>query len=131
MTWSYDPNEAANLDRVRGKIGDTLTTDQQLSNEVINAILVVKASVTLAAVECCRRLIAKYARDIDKSGANVTASRSQRVNQYRDLLEILEREAGVETQPFVGGLSIAEAEAIEADTDFKLPVFGIGDEDNT
>lgn len=130
MTWSYDPSEATDLDRVRGKIGDINTLDQQLPNETLNAIIAIKADVIDAAIECLNRLIAKYARDIDRSAVGITSSRSQRMNHYADLRDRLERDRLLVTEPFVGGISKSEADVIDANTDFPQPKFKMGGDDH-
>ena len=48
MTWSYNENLSTDRDKVRFRIGDTDTDDQLLSNETIDAILVIRNDVVLA-----------------------------------------------------------------------------------
>ena len=69
MTWSYsgDPS-SSNLDQVRFLIGDTDTTNQQLSNEEINFLLTAWNNVTyLAAAEGCMAIAGKYQNKADFS----------------------------------------------------------------
>ena len=59
MSWSYDTSLPTNKDKVRVSIGDTDSSDQQLSDEEINALLTVHGSVRSTAIAVARMLAAK------------------------------------------------------------------------
>lgn len=130
MTLTYSVAESTNRDRVRGKIGDTDSNRELLDDSTVDAILVVYPSVIAAAIECCKRIIAKLARDVDRSAIGMSASRSQVIQHYRDLIPMLQEELATHGRMFVGGVSVTENEAQDEDTDFVQPSFKIGMGDN-
>lgn len=126
MTWTYSGNPASSdVDNVRFRIGDTNTSDQQLSDEEIEWLLTQYGTAIGAALGACDALIAKYARLVDSRSADVSVSSSQRLAHYRDLKTTLQSQsasiAGV--APYVGGISIAAKESVEQDTDRVKPFF--------
>lgn len=131
MTFSYSASEATGLDQVRGLIGDTDSAAYYLENETITAILTANSdAVGPSSVECVRRILAKLAKDVDRSHPDgISTSRTQRSQQYRDLLRELEGlygKGGGEVTIFVGGSSKAENEAFETNPDFVQPLFRRG-----
>ena len=63
MSWSYDPAAIEKgLNFVRLMVGDTDTSDQQMSDEEINAILAIEADKWRAAAVVADSISAKYAR---------------------------------------------------------------------
>ena len=130
LTWTYSESEATDRDQVRGKIGDTDTNRQLLANETIDAVLVTYATVISASIECCRRIIAKLARDVDRSALGMSASRSQIITHYRDLIVELKAEAAIQGEVFVGGVSQTDVDAQIEDTDAVQPTFTVGQMDN-
>jgi len=137
VSFSYDPSEATSLDQVRGRVGDALEKGKLLENETIAAILVRYPDVLTASIECCKRIIALKARDIDRSAVGFSSSRSQLVTQYKDLIVLLQEEArstlggiGTGGAIFVGGVSDAANITQRDDADFVQPAFTIGGDDN-
>lgn len=130
MTFSYSASEATGLDQVRGIIGDTTDAGHFLENETISAILTANGdAVGPSAVECVRRIIAKIAKETDRSHPDgISVSRTQKSQQYRDLLRELEGlyGKGGSIEMFVGGSSKAENEAFETSPDFVQPSFRRG-----
>jgi len=110
---------------VRLKVGDTDTSDQQLTDaEIEFALDEASDDPAMAAAQCCRWLIAKYSRQVDHANMSLRVSASQRVSQYQKLLEELEDKALTETvAPWAGGLSIAGKDTEELDTDRVDPGF--------
>lgn len=126
MTWTYSGNPASSdVDNVRFRIGDTNTSDQQLSDEEIEWLLTTYESTIGASLGACDALIAKYARAVDSRSADVSVSASQRMKHYQDLKTTLQTQSasisGV--APYVGGISIAAKEAVVDDTDRVKPFF--------
>ena len=126
MTFSYDASEATDLDRVRGMVGDTSSTNPpaMLANETITAILTRKGDVVEAAIECIDRILALKARNGDRSGPGIQSQRQQAFTNYSELRDYLTEQRNASATGVAGGLSDAEVTAIEADTDFILPAFG-------
>lgn len=131
MTVTYDDSEASDLHKVRGIIGDTITDDAYLQDETITALLTVHGSVLATSVECCRRILARIARDTDRNAVGFSASRSQVTQHYRDLMADLSAQLTATATCFVGGTSLSEEQDLESDDDFIEPSFKIGDNDNS
>lgn len=128
MTWTYGgapgtTTSATRRDAVRLLVGDTDTTDQQITDEEI-AFGLSQSSDDLynASALLCRALSGKYARLVDTSIESVSSSYSQRAQHYAELAVRLSREGkrlgtiglGV---PVAGGMSISGMESVESDTD--------------
>ena len=96
MSWTYDGNpgdgtSAERRDAVRLSIGDTISTDPQLSDQEIAYYLAQKAdSAPSASIEAVKGLIAKYSRAVDTDVVGVgKVSASDRVKSYQALLSTL------------------------------------------
>jgi hypothetical protein len=126
MTLTYDAAESSDRDRVRGKIGDTDANRELLDDDTVDAVLELYPSVTSAAIECCRRIIAKLARDVDRGAIGTNASRSQAISNYKDLISMLQSELLTHGRMFVGGESLASNESQSADTGAVQPSFAVG-----
>lgn len=134
MSWSYSGNPASStLDKVRFLIGDTDSTDQQLSNEEINAALADTAdSPYAAAVICIEALVSRYSRLVTKSIGDLSISYGDKAKNYRGLLGDLRRRATLQLcTPYAGGISVADKEIDEADSDVVQPFFKRGMHDDT
>lgn len=66
MSWSYDPTLTTDRDQVRFQIGDTDTADQLLSDEELDALLLLETSVDLAAARAADRLAIEFIRKADE-----------------------------------------------------------------
>lgn len=126
MAWNYSGNpSASDLDWVRFRIGDTLSDDQQLSDEEINSLLTQYGTALKAAYEAAKRLKALYARRVDNSvGDSRSESLSQRQAHYTELaaeieLEINETDAGGGVR--ITGASLARRKTVREDTDRVQP----------
>ena len=123
MTWSFNESLSSDVDKVRLKLGDTDTSDQILQNETISALLTQHSDdIDLATIACCRAIIAKYNRALDRSAAGMSANRSIIVDNYRDLLkELIQANRGNSGAVYSGSFSRSRKETIEDDSDFILP----------
>ncbi len=121
-TYSYsgDPSSSS-LDAVRFAIGDTQSTDWQMSNEEINYLLSGQPSITLAAIGCCKRLIAKYARLATQAVGRVSVQYKERRENYEALLVQLQRDYAPAI--YSGGISVSDKESQNEDTDYDKPTF--------
>ena len=125
MTWSYsgDPS-ASDKDAVRFTIQDTDSSDQQMSDEEVNWLLTEYGSVRAAAIAAARTLAAKYARSVDKAVGDLRLSLSQKHAHYQSLVAQLEKSSAIIAIPWAGGISAADKQAYEDDSDRVRPKFG-------
>lgn len=141
MTWTYTAAPSTSTaegrrDAVRVLIGDTDTTDQQVSDEII-AFGLSQASDEIyeGSAIIARSLAAKYSRLVDTKIEDVESKFSQRRDFYMSLARDLETQAekygnsslGV---PVAGGISLSEMEAAREDTDRVPALFKVGQFDN-
>lgn len=122
MSWSYDTSLATAKDKVRLLIGDTDTSDQQLSDEEVSAILTLNSSdIYSSAIFLAQNLAAKYSRLVDTSIDSFRVSYSQLATKYNDLAGVLQRtkdnSPGGLGVPIVGGVSISDMQTRDADSD--------------
>ena len=129
MSWSYsgDPS-SSDRDALRFLVGDTDTSDQQLSNEELAYLLTEHGAVRPAGIAACRAMIGKYARLVDQSTGSIRISYSQRIKHYQFLLGEIRR--GRLVAPYAGGISVSDAETVNEDTDRAAPTFSVGMHDN-
>jgi len=129
---AYNPAEALDRDKVRGLIGDTVSTSYYLDDETIAAVLTARGSVLEASIECVRRILAKIARDGDYNAVGISASRNPVTMQFRDLLKDLTALRGqdLDAVMFVGGKSRSANQATIDNDDNVDPVYYRGMDDN-
>lgn len=122
MSWSYDPTLATDLDKVRFEIQDTDTSDQLFANEEINALLAVGGGtgVLAVALTLAKKLLLKYARQVDTTVGRVSESASQRYTAMKDLVSRLEADQML-CMPSFGGTEHAKNDALDADTTLVQP----------
>lgn len=125
MTWTFDETLATDRDVVRLETGDTVTADQQLSDEAIDRAIAQRGSVIGAAILCCDWMIAKYSRLVTQSVGSVSVSYGERLANYQTLIARLRLRAG-NTNPFVGGTKVGDKETADLETDRDPPVFSVG-----
>lgn len=134
-TWTYDPALIATtpLYQVRRLIGDVQTGDQQLFDEEINWEITQRhGNVYAAGSECCKLLAGKYSRDVDLVEGELRKAYSARQKAYAARAAELARTAkltGAGT-PYAGGMSVADKQRQEDDSDRVQPQFQIGMMDN-
>jgi hypothetical protein len=129
MAFTY--NLTTTRGQVRLRIGDTNSSDPLLTDAEIDYSITQRTGVLQSAIECVRVILAKIARDIDRSGAQVQSSRSQKTQHYRDLLKDLQAEAAPLSGVRCGGISIDDMADEVEDDDRTQPAFTAGDDDNT
>jgi hypothetical protein len=126
MTWSYDDSLPTDRDKVRFRIGDTDSEEELLSNETLDALLVIRDDVVLASIDAVQAILAKFAREIDRQALGLGGPRSQKTTHYENLLKVLRAEADKgSTGVFYGGATIAAKKAALADTTKPRPPFRI------
>ncbi len=152
MTWTYTGNpwtfpvatQQNLIDTVRFLIGDTDTTDQQLQDGEITGVLNQNGATTLtvtstttspvyfAAIEACRAIMGKVARQVDKGVGDFHLSASQRLKAYQLLIKDLERQSlrHIAVTPYVGGISSSDMQIDQTDDDLIQHQFSIGQMDD-
>lgn len=108
MTWTYGGDPSANTrDEVRFLIGDTDTTDQQVTDEEIAYLLTIYPAQTgypnfRAAAAAASSLAAKYAKSARKSVGALSIDHGQKHQQYLALATDLEKKAASHTSRQMG-----------------------------
>jgi len=131
MTWSFSGDPAnSNLDNVRVKVGDIDTTDQLVTDEIINFAISDEPTLNKAAAYVFRHLSAKFARKADKNVGDLKITFSQLAKQYLEQAKAYDTKDDSEIEsyypgvvPYSGGISIADKDSTEGDTDRTSPYF--------
>lgn len=125
MTWTYsgDPSSTSR-DAVRFLVGDTDSTDQQVSDEEIAWALAEEGNNELAASVIARAIAASFSRKADKQVGDLRISFKQLSENYFELSKRLEAEGNLAAPtPFAGGVSKSDKETREEDDDRTEPSF--------
>jgi hypothetical protein len=133
MTFTWDPSDLSTaLSQVRQTIGDIASTDPLLTDEQIAWRLgQYSQAVQPASIRCVHDIIAKLARDVDRSNVGMSATRSQKITHYKDLLEKLQGENRALAEMSVGGLSESAAATVNSDSDYRKVRMWLGWGKNT
>lgn len=127
MTWTYTFSPGSSpRDAVRLLLGDVEHADPQLQDEEIAWALQQQGHATAAAARLASVLAARFARQIDRSLGDLSASYAQRQRHYQALAATLERAAAANPQPYAGGLSASDKAGDDADGDRLRPSFRRG-----
>jgi hypothetical protein len=131
VAWNYDPALSTDRDKVRFYAGDTDTSDQQAADETIDAILIAQPNVLLAARAVCLSRAAYFSRFASTAnGALSITGAYSRAQGFEDRAKTLLAEATTASsrnaRPMVGGVSVAQGERMDADTDAIPPMFRRG-----
>lgn len=128
-TYSGDPTDSSK-DAVRFLIGDTSATFE-ITDEEIAYILTLYPTPLGAAAACCRALASRFAKMVDKEVGDLKIKYSQRQKAFLDLAGQLEQQSGLTgLMPYAGGISVADKETVEADSDRPKPSFRSGQFDH-
>jgi hypothetical protein len=124
VTYTYDESTITNLTIVRAAIGDTGPTNFDLTDELIDYYLgVYDQNTDLTIIDCLMALLAKYKTHVDRSGAQVQASRDQKTRHTQDLLIEYKTRVGRAAMPiFTGGVTKTAKDVDASDSDFIQPV---------
>lgn len=134
MSWNYNV-ATLNTDQknqIRFLIGDTNSNDQQLQDEEIVFALTLRSSIWGAAATSCASLAASFSRRADTTTGELRtlySSISRAYNARAAYYEGKSIELGG-AMPLVGGISIADKLAAEADPDRVPPEFNRSMMDN-
>lgn len=85
--WSYsgDPSRS-NLDQLRFILGDTDPDDPQFQDEELQYLLNKYGSVEKAAIEACKLILTKVAKEVSYRVGPESVSLSDKYKHYKDLL---------------------------------------------
>lgn len=130
--WTYSGNPAASdKDAVRHLLGDTDERDQQLSDEEIEWEVAQAGTVRSAAANAARSLAGRYSlQPSSKKVGDLAVTYGERAAMMLTLAKSLDADANLGAIPRAGGISIADKEAVEADTDRVRPAFSRGMHDH-
>lgn len=139
--WHYsgDPAHCSICD-VRALFGDIINNDQLVPDELISSAVTATGNNYLAAARMAEHLAMRFSREADTtvndgSGASRTKSLSQRASAYRIMAAELRTSAtsgeNIAAMPYCGGISIADKDTREGDTDRVAPAFTVGMYDHT
>lgn len=106
---------------MRFYVQDTDSTDQLLTDEEIAFLLSTYGDALSSAIAALEALAAKYARQVDTSVDRVSEAASQRAERYAALADSLKTRQVTFALPTFGGVSQADKDTIEADTDVVQP----------
>jgi len=126
VSWTYDTRLTTNRDQVRLLVGDTLSTDQQFSDEEFDYLIASNGNgLYRTAAAACRVLASRYSRYADKWVGDLKILASQKSRNYLAMAESFDAKSGAQSWavPTAGGVKVAEKEAAAADTSLVQPEF--------
>lgn len=125
---------AQRRDAVYLRVGDTITTPvtaQLLTDAEVDFFLSQSGNAILpAAINAARAIAANFMRQARVAHGPSSVDPTKRADDYFKLVEQLEAEIGLSADADAGGISISDNEILETDTDWPLPSFEIGQDDN-
>lgn len=128
MAWSYSGDPASSSkDKVRFLIGDTISADELLQDEEINAVIADQPNTTLAAAISAEAIAAKFSREATRTVGKTSISASEKAKAYLELARKLRLQSKTEkafkARPYAGGISENDKKIDEQDTDRADPFF--------
>lgn len=125
MTWTYDPTNPTDRDRVRIRIGDIDVNKQTFSDETIDFWLSEAGSVISASIRLARLAAVEYAKKASVTIGPLSISFSEQAQFFNDLAATLEYDNRklLVISPFSGTANNPEADERKTD-------FGLGMHDN-
>jgi len=126
MSWTYDTTLSEDAAHVRFMLGDTDEDEiPTLSDEEIDGALTIYGAIRSAAAACAESLASRYARKAIQLRDDAGASKmyGDRAKELRQVAADLRAQSARYATPFAGGISIADKEAREGDSDRVAPAF--------
>jgi hypothetical protein len=132
--WTYADPALSDAESVRFYVGATDPANKDLSDQEIDFALSIRNSDPLrAAIVCAAALAGRFARESTYRIGQVSETFKQKSEAYE------RREAGLRRMlalsggdgPYAGGISVADVETQEADSDRVVGQFSLGMHDNT
>ena len=133
MTWTYSLTDLANSakDQVRAMIGDTVASDPQLQDEEIAQFVAGRTTTFGAAADACRALASKFSRSVTQKANGAQVNFTDLAKAYLKMALGFDQQAALAggAMPYAGGLSIADKQGQESDSDRVPPEYVIGMDD--
>jgi hypothetical protein len=133
VTFTYTNPASSTMQAIRFRIGDTVSTDPQLTDEEINYVVGVQSKVSLAAAQCCEAIAAKYARQVNTSNISLSIGAAERMKHYQALATTLRQQANRDAEQnatiLVGGAVQADVDEMNDDSTYVQPSFKVGGDD--
>lgn len=129
MSWTYEILLATSRDKLRLLIGDTLSADQQFSDEELDWLLTENGDgLYRTAAAACRALATRYSRYADKWVGDLKILASQKARGYLAMAQELDTKSSSMSWavPTAGGVYVAEKEAATENTALVQPEFSRG-----
>ena len=124
MAATYDASLPTAKDRVRFLIQDTNVASAMLQDEEITFMLTEYPNYRLAAAACAEALSLKFAgMPQEKKIGNLSLFYGDQAKKYSELASKLRTQASKILLPYAGGISKADKNAINNDSDRVKPAF--------
>jgi len=133
VTFTYTPGDTSSATRVRLLIGDTdpdAPLQQRLENEEITDLLTISGGYRAAAAAAADALAGKFARLASSKRMGQASLEWRRFEQLTSLAKTLRSSVSLAAVPFAGGISVAQRDTLDQDTDRVTPSFQKGMLDN-
>lgn len=124
--WTYSGNpDFSAKDQTRFLVGDTDKNDPLLSDEEIAWLLKQYNNYPMfAAIRAVETIISKFSRLADESVGQVKIAFSQKAKGYQNTLALLRNRVALEeAQPYAGGISVSDKQAVSQNSDRVRPDF--------
>ena len=131
MVYTGAPATVA-ADALKFLIGDlsTSSSGELLKSAECSYLIAEHGSARAAAPHAARAVAAMFADQVAKSVGDLQLSAQQKFQQYSTLATSLERQSALRAVPYAGGISRADKDSVEADTDRVVPSFTVGMHDH-
>ena len=102
----------------------------------MNYLISVHTTPARAAIAACEQLATRFARDVSKSGDGLSIQSSDRHRHFAERAKALRKQESIGVSgvplasPFAGGISKADKETRESDTDRVEPAFKVDMHEN-
>lgn len=136
MTWTYTDPQTNTRDQVRFLAGQTSTSDVELvTDEEIAWALTAEGGIYLAAASVCDALSGRYGTRVTEKKIGAMSlvyggKVGSRSNEFRERAATLRRRAALASvSPFSGGVSVADKQTRDLDSDRPDTAFAKGMDD--
>ena len=132
MTWTFTLANVGSSARswIRTRVGDTSSGNQLIQDEEIDAFIGSESNQWAAAVLTAESIAGSFARQTDKRVGKLQIGKGGASEHYYALADRLRNEMGHRAGVYAGGVSVADMQADDADTDRVDPAFSVGQFDN-
>lgn len=119
-------------DELKFLVGDQSTSSatELLSTAECNYLIARYGSAKAAAPHGARAIAADFAEKVSKAVGDLRLEAQQAFEHYETLAKSLRLSVSLTASPFAGGISIADKQSVEQDSDRVMPAFRVGLHDN-